>query len=86
MSLDVNQFRWLILFVSELPKILDAEEIIGSSKDDDDKGHMSAERNFLRNAIMSEPLKSFSQFPPSVYRRTLSATRIQRGKYLNCLH
>jgi hypothetical protein len=33
----------------------------------------------MRNAMYTDSLKSFSQFPPSVYRRSNAATRIQRA-------
>ncbi|KAJ3300337.1 hypothetical protein HK104_001755 [Borealophlyctis nickersoniae] len=36
------------------------------------------EKNTLRVSLIPEPLKSFSQFPPSIYRRSLACTRIQR--------
>ena len=37
------------------------------------------EKNFFRVSLLPEPLKSFSQFPPSIYRRSMACTKIQRG-------
>jgi hypothetical protein len=40
--------------------------------------HLALEKNILRFVTYGEDEKSWSQFPPSVYKRSLSATRIQR--------
>jgi hypothetical protein len=37
------------------------------------------EKTFIKNSMVAEPLRSFSQFPPSVYRRSFAATKIQRA-------
>jgi hypothetical protein len=49
------------------------------SQEDDDKINTSLEKNYFRVSLLPEVAKSFSQFPPSIYRRSLAATRIQRG-------
>lgn len=37
------------------------------------------EKTFIKNSMVAEPIRSFSQFPPSVYRRSFAATKIQRA-------
>lgn len=37
------------------------------------------EKTFIKNSMVAESLRSFSQFPPSVYRRSFAATKIQRA-------
>ncbi|KAI8925687.1 hypothetical protein BC831DRAFT_498185 [Entophlyctis helioformis] len=49
------------------------------SQDEDEKFHTSLEKNYFRVSLIPDTVKSFSQFPPSVYRRSLAATRIQRA-------
>nr|KAJ3421640.1 hypothetical protein HK105_002847 [Polyrhizophydium stewartii] len=46
------------------------------SQEEDEKLHT----NYFRVSLIPDTVKSFSQFPPSVYRRSLAATRIQRGE------
>jgi hypothetical protein len=41
----------------------------------------SLEKNYFRTSLLPDVAKSFSQFPPSVYRRSLAASKIQRGKF-----
>ena len=65
----------------EMAKIFEMDEKEKISKDEDEKMQMAVERTFLRNAMYSDGRKSFSQFPPSVYRRSFACTRIQRGKF-----
>ena len=49
------------------------------SQDEDEKLHTSLEKSYFKVSLLPDAVKSFSQFPPSVYRRSLAATRIQRG-------
>ncbi|KAL2916170.1 hypothetical protein HK105_204261 [Polyrhizophydium stewartii] len=49
------------------------------SQEEDEKLHTSLEKNYFRVSLIPDTVKSFSQFPPSVYRRSLAATRIQRA-------
>ncbi|XJO77036.1 hypothetical protein BDV3_001679 [Batrachochytrium dendrobatidis] len=49
------------------------------SQEEDEKLHMSLEKNYFRVSHIPDAIKSFSQFPPSVYRRSLAATRLQRA-------
>ena len=49
------------------------------SQEEDEKMNNSLEKNYFRVSLIPEVSKSFSQFPPSVYRRSLAATRIQRA-------
>lgn len=37
------------------------------------------EKTLIKNSMVAEPIRSFSQFPPSVYRRSFAATKIQRA-------
>ena len=45
----------------------------------EEETQLNAEKNLYRNALAIDALKSFSKFPPSVFRRTISAKKIQRG-------
>ncbi|KAI9363417.1 hypothetical protein DFJ73DRAFT_811117 [Zopfochytrium polystomum] len=48
--------------------------------DEEEKIQMAAEKNYiLRSTLPQDTLKTFSQFPPSIYRRSLACTRIQRA-------
>ncbi|KAI9141422.1 hypothetical protein BKA69DRAFT_1139007 [Paraphysoderma sedebokerense] len=83
-----------ILKLSELKSILvlsilenssfsltsDAKEK-ASQEEEEDKLQLvcALEKNSFRTALASEAERSFSQFPPSVYRRSLAATKIQRA-------
>jgi hypothetical protein len=49
------------------------------SQEEDEKVNLALEKNYFRVSLLPEVAKSFSQFPPSVYRRSLAATRIQRA-------
>ncbi|KAH9253017.1 hypothetical protein BASA81_009022 [Batrachochytrium salamandrivorans] len=49
------------------------------SQDEDEKFHTSLEKTYFRVSLLPDSAKSFSQFPPSVYRRSLATTRIQRA-------
>ena len=40
---------------------------------------VNQERNNFRSAFQPDGLRSFSHFPPSIYRRGLAASRIQRA-------
>jgi hypothetical protein len=48
------------------------------SQEEDEKANVSLEKNYFKVSLLPEASKSFSQFPPSVYRRSLAATKIQR--------
>ncbi|KAJ3038616.1 hypothetical protein HDV00_000460 [Rhizophlyctis rosea] len=48
------------------------------NEEEEEKLHMAMEKNMFRVSLLPEPLKSFSQFPPSIYRRSLACTKIQR--------
>ena len=37
------------------------------------------QKNVFRSTILADSFKSFSQFPPSVYRRNYACVRIQKG-------
>lgn len=58
--------------------IMDHKEKI-QTREEDEKNQLNAEKNLYRNALAIDALKSFSKFPPSVFRRTISAKKIQRG-------
>jgi hypothetical protein len=45
---------------------------------EEDKLHTSLEKGYFKVSLLPDAVKSFSQFPPSVYRRSFAATRIQR--------
>lgn len=45
---------------------------------DEDKLHKTLEKNYFKVSLLPDPVKSFSQFPPSIYRKSFAATRIQR--------
>ncbi|KAJ3054223.1 hypothetical protein HK097_002392 [Rhizophlyctis rosea] len=49
------------------------------NEEEEEKLHMAMEKNFFRVSLLPEPLKSFSQFPPSIYRRSMACTKIQRA-------
>ncbi|KAI8914438.1 hypothetical protein EDD86DRAFT_186711 [Gorgonomyces haynaldii] len=49
------------------------------AQEEDEKLHTSLEKSYFKVSLLPDVLKSFSQFPPSVYRRSLAATRIQRA-------
>ncbi|KAJ2999525.1 hypothetical protein HDV02_002672 [Globomyces sp. JEL0801] len=51
-----------------------------ASQEEDEKINNALEKNYFKISLLPEVSKSFSQFPPSVYRRSLAATKIQRGK------
>lgn len=46
---------------------------------EEDKLHTTLEKSYFKVSLLPDPVKSFSQFPPSVYRRSFAATRIQRA-------
>ncbi|KAJ3272756.1 hypothetical protein HDV01_005284 [Terramyces sp. JEL0728] len=49
------------------------------SQEEDEKINNSLEKNYFKVSLLPDMAKSFSQFPPSVYRRSLAATKIQRA-------
>ncbi|KAJ3256253.1 hypothetical protein HK103_005616 [Boothiomyces macroporosus] len=49
------------------------------SQEEDEKINTSLEKNYFKVSLLPDVAKSFSQFPPSVYRRSLAATKIQRA-------
>ncbi|KAJ3321197.1 hypothetical protein HDV06_004540 [Boothiomyces sp. JEL0866] len=49
------------------------------SQEEDEKINNSLEKNYFKVSLLPDVAKSFSQFPPSVYRRSLAATKIQRA-------
>ena len=53
---------------------------IDRTQDDDEKIQMSLERNFMKSTLIPDKMKSFSTFPPSIFKRTNACTKIQRGK------
>ncbi|KAI8899147.1 hypothetical protein BC833DRAFT_587015 [Globomyces pollinis-pini] len=50
-----------------------------ASQEEDEKINNALEKNYFKISLLPEVSKSFSQFPPSVYRRSLAATKIQRA-------
>lgn len=58
--------------------ILDCISQDKQNQDEEEKLQISAEKNLILRSNMQDGLRSFSQFPPSIYRRSLAATRIQR--------
>ncbi|KAI9006126.1 hypothetical protein BC832DRAFT_470038 [Gaertneriomyces semiglobifer] len=69
------------------PKALDTVAILeGPSSDkeklnqeDEEKFRITLEKNYVRATLAADGLKSFSHFPPSVYRKSLACTKIQRA-------
>ncbi|KAJ3412016.1 hypothetical protein HDV05_001397 [Chytridiales sp. JEL 0842] len=49
-----------------------------SNQEEEEKLQLAAEKNYFRAAVLPETIRSFSQFPPSIYRRSLACTKIQR--------
>ncbi|KAI8617462.1 hypothetical protein BC830DRAFT_1113354 [Chytriomyces sp. MP71] len=49
------------------------------NQEDEERLQMAAEKNNFRTSLLADSLKSFSQFPPSIYRRSLACTKIQRA-------
>ncbi|ORZ33671.1 hypothetical protein BCR44DRAFT_1195279 [Catenaria anguillulae PL171] len=47
--------------------------------DEDERVQIALEKNHFRATVATEDDRSWSQFPPSVYKRSLAATRIQRA-------
>ncbi|KAI9190216.1 hypothetical protein H9P43_001649 [Blastocladiella emersonii ATCC 22665] len=47
--------------------------------EEDERVQLALEKNHFRASIASEEDRSWSQFPPSVYKRSLAATKIQRA-------
>ncbi|KXS13535.1 hypothetical protein M427DRAFT_369481 [Gonapodya prolifera JEL478] len=50
-----------------------------TAEDEEEKLQMALEKAFLRNVQTQDSLRSFSQYPPNIYRRSLCATVIQRA-------
>ncbi|KAJ3246138.1 hypothetical protein HDU78_007785 [Chytriomyces hyalinus] len=48
------------------------------NQEDEERLQMAAEKNNFRASMFADAPKSFSQFPPSIYRRSLACTKIQR--------
>ena len=46
---------------------------------EENKLHISLEKGYFKVSVLADSVKSYSQFPPSVYRRSFAATRIQRA-------
>ncbi|KAI9102807.1 hypothetical protein DFS34DRAFT_576986 [Phlyctochytrium arcticum] len=70
------------------PKALDVTSIVdtnlertdgGLDQEEEEKLHLSLEKNLFRANLAVEGQRSFSQFPPSIYRRSLACTKIQRA-------
>ncbi|RKO94582.1 hypothetical protein BDK51DRAFT_15469, partial [Blyttiomyces helicus] len=73
--------------IDSLPIVdgMDRGDGVGNAEEEDNL-HMvdfytsraAAEKNYFRASLVPEGQKCFSQFPPSIYRKSLACTRIQR--------
>ncbi|KAJ3204434.1 hypothetical protein HK099_001163 [Clydaea vesicula] len=50
-----------------------------TSVEDEEKNFMSIEKTNYKAAVSSFEMKSFSRFPPSIYRRSIACMKIQRA-------
>ncbi|KAJ3113481.1 hypothetical protein HDU96_003348 [Phlyctochytrium bullatum] len=50
-----------------------------ATQEEEERLQNASEKIYYRNAGVQDQLKSFSQFPPNIYRRSLAATKIQRA-------
>ncbi|KAL7754365.1 hypothetical protein RI367_000346 [Sorochytrium milnesiophthora] len=48
------------------------------NQEEEEKLQLALEKNYFRASMSSESERCWSQFPPSVYRRSLASTKIQR--------
>ncbi|KND01565.1 uncharacterized protein SPPG_03365 [Spizellomyces punctatus DAOM BR117] len=86
-SYDVNAQPCNENLRHQQPKALDAVSILdsvgpereGLNQDEEEKLHLALEKNIFRATLAVEGQRSFSQFPPSIYRRSLACTKIQRA-------
>ncbi|KAI8921425.1 hypothetical protein DFJ77DRAFT_163161 [Powellomyces hirtus] len=51
----------------------------GTDAEDEDRLRSSMDKTYFRANLAVEAQRSFSQFPPSIYRRSMACTRIQRA-------
>ncbi|KAI8589518.1 hypothetical protein BDZ88DRAFT_461954 [Geranomyces variabilis] len=65
----------------EAPTIIDraGEDAEGPDKEDEDHLRSSMDKTSFRATLAVDAQRSFSQFPPSIYRRSMACTRIQRA-------
>ncbi|KAJ3161365.1 hypothetical protein HDU86_007147 [Geranomyces michiganensis] len=66
---------------AEMPPIIDrsGEGPDGPDAEDEDHLRNSMDKTSFRVTLAVESQRSFSQFPPSIYRRSMACTRIQRA-------
>ncbi|KAJ1513620.1 hypothetical protein HMI56_002096 [Coelomomyces lativittatus] len=63
----------------ETKSVFEPPKLDAKDKEEEEKLYLAFEKTQFRTAMVSEEDRSWSQFPPSVYRRSLAATKIQRA-------
>ncbi|ORY38662.1 hypothetical protein BCR33DRAFT_754541 [Rhizoclosmatium globosum] len=74
-SADARSFDAL-LYLKD--KVDTSESRDNKAQEEEEKMQLAAEKNTFRTTLFTDVPKSFSQFPPSIYRRSLACTKIQR--------